>query len=127
MIRELNKRSLAYGVPGLLIQTVGSFAHLPLLIITGSVLLIVGLAYYSKAKGHSGFWGLFGLLNLIGLIVLVILRDRILNLEDIAEAGVVRKQAVRRAIFLWPILIFGLTIVVPVVIFLIIAFLGVGK
>ena len=123
MLRELNNRGLAYGVPGLAIQTVGSFAHLPLLTVIGSVLLVIGLAYYSKAKGHSGFWGLFGLLSLLGIIVLVVLKDRTLTAEVVQEA---RRRRVKRFI-MWPILILGLIIAVPVVIFLAVALLGIGK
>jgi hypothetical protein len=82
MIKELNKKSIAYGVPGLLIQSAGLFIH-PLISLTGTVLLIIGLAYYSKAKGRSGYFGFFGLLSWIGIIVLLCLKDRNLTPEEI--------------------------------------------
>ena len=42
-----------------------------------TVSLLIGLAYYAKAKGHSPWWGLFGLLSCIGILVLALLPDRL--------------------------------------------------
>ena len=65
MIAQYNRRSLALGIPGLLLQTAPIFhdalpAHgewVDMLIGLGSlagwVLLTVGLCYYAQAKGHS--------------------------------------------------------------------------
>jgi hypothetical protein len=45
--------------------------------VVGTVLLIIGLSMYAKAKGHNPAWGLMGLLSIIGLIVLAALPDRL--------------------------------------------------
>jgi len=50
-------------------------ALLALASLLGTVLFIIGLCYYAKAKGRSGWWGLMGFLSLIGLIVLACLKD----------------------------------------------------
>ena len=76
--------SFLFGVPGLVLQIAGRFvgdgdvlSGLPLLMsLVGTVLLIVGLGYYAKAKGRHLAWGLMGLLSIIGLIVLACLKDR---------------------------------------------------
>lgn len=68
MIKHFNRISLAVGVPGLLIQTLASIHHWPpnqqvvgtTLVLLGTGLLIVGLSYYAKAKGHHPAWGCSG-------------------------------------------------------------------
>ena len=50
---------------------IGSFVALG-----GSLLLIIGLGFYAKAKGRHPAWGLMGLLSLIGVLVLACLTDR---------------------------------------------------
>jgi hypothetical protein len=47
--------------------------------LAGTVLLIIGLGYYARAKGHSGWWGMLGLLSCLGLIILAFLPDRVPN------------------------------------------------
>jgi hypothetical protein len=76
MIQRLNRISLAWGIPGILLQNGGYFIRQPLVMVLGTVLLIVGLAYYAKAKGRSAAWCLMGFLSIIGLIVLACLKDR---------------------------------------------------
>lgn len=87
MDKRLNRISLAWGVPGLLVQVVGVILRntsgtesLPILgelvLLLGAVMLIVGLAYYAKGKGYHPAWGLLGLLSLIGFIVLGVMPDR---------------------------------------------------
>jgi len=88
MISHYNRRSLAIGVPGLLLQIVpilhdafpphGEWLHVltGLLTFAGLVMLVVGLCYYALAKGYSKWLGLLGLLSCIGLIVLACLPDR---------------------------------------------------
>ena len=93
MIPEYNSKSLAIGVPGLLMQIGGAVARGVLIRsgtevgpgllwatvgvqLLGSVLLIIGLGYYAKAKGYSGVLGLLGLLSCIGLIILAVLPDK---------------------------------------------------
>ena len=86
MIAEYNNKSLAFGVPGLVLQIGGniasSFSTDPTIaalggvaLIVGTILLIVGLAYYAIAKGRHPAWCLMGFLSIIGLIVLAYLKD----------------------------------------------------
>lgn len=75
-----------FGVPGIVLQFVGWLMQgdtipggspLGLVVqVVGTVLLIVGLSFYARAKGHHPAWGLMGLLSIIGLIVLAVLPDR---------------------------------------------------
>src|ERR1041385_9111044 len=97
MIAEYNRKSLALGVPGLLIQ-IGCTLLIRVLApksadhsdappewiaflllagtLIGAVLLIVGLGYYAKAKGYSGVLGLLELLSCLGLLILALLPDK---------------------------------------------------
>lgn len=111
MIKTLNNKSLTFGIPGLLIQSIFLFIN-PFIVLLGTILLIVGLAYYSKAKGHSGWFGLFGLLSWLGIIVLIALKDKYKTPEEI-EA---RKKTKPKDIILGIILGLGLIIGVPVII-----------
>jgi len=100
MIAKYNRRSLAIGVPGLLIQfacvilidacrtsseglATSSFLSIDTLLILGFllgiILLIAGLCYYSKAKGYSALLGLLGLASAPGLLILSCLPDRMKN------------------------------------------------
>lgn len=84
MIKHYNNISLAIGVPGLLLQTVAAFYEWPaseqvvgtLLVLAGTAMLLVGLAFYAKAKNQHPVWCLFGLLSIIGVIVLAVLRNK---------------------------------------------------
>ncbi|MEW6170106.1 MAG: hypothetical protein AB1472_00885 [Candidatus Omnitrophota bacterium] len=113
MIKELNKKSLIYGIPGLIIQSVFLFIN-PLISLLGSILLIIGLAYYAKAKGHSGYFGIFGILGIIGLLVLIPLKDKYLSKEEV----LVQKTTKRKDIILGILLGLGLIIGVPIIIFI---------
>ena len=93
MIARYNKLSLAWGVPGIILQIVGEIMRTSspqegvgkllagdpvigfLVTLAGTVLLLVGLAYYAKAKGRSPAWSLMAFLSLVGLIVLACLKD----------------------------------------------------
>jgi len=94
MIAEYNRKSLYWGIPGAFIQlggisvqasqasgdpgismTPAELAGARFVLLVGTVLLMIGLYYYAKAKGRNGFWGLFGLLGIIGVIVLACLKD----------------------------------------------------
>jgi hypothetical protein len=102
MIAKYNHKSLALGIPGLVLQIICVFstnmlaaraksgAPMPpeifawLLLagtLVGSILLIVGLCFYAKAKGYSAVLGLLGLLSCIGLLILAVLPDREKNAE----------------------------------------------
>ncbi len=73
MIKKYNNISLAWGIPGFVLQIAG--IGQPLVLSAGTVLLMIGLAYYAKAKGRSAAWCLMGFLPIIGLIVLAYLKD----------------------------------------------------
>lgn len=88
MDKRLNRISLWWGIPGLLVQAggvvidggsnaAGAGPELGgLMILVGAVMLIVGLGYYARAKGHHWVWGLLGLISLLGLIILGLMPDR---------------------------------------------------
>lgn len=75
MIKKYNNISLTWGAPGIIIQIVGKTAGIPIFLILGTVLLMVGLAYYAKSKGRSSAWCLAGFLSIFGLIILGLLKD----------------------------------------------------
>lgn len=99
MDAALNRKSLMLGVPGILLQIVGNivmrspelsnldpslavkpsaaleFGGLAIALI-GTALLILGLSWYARAKGHSGWWGLLGLASIFGLIALACIKDK---------------------------------------------------
>ena len=75
MIRKYNNISLAWGVPGLVIQTAGSLLQEYLMMWLGTLLFLIGLGYYAKAKGRHPAWCLMAFLSIIGLIVLGCLKD----------------------------------------------------
>jgi hypothetical protein len=84
MIARYNKLSFGFGIPGIILQIVGQLVRLSperetigsLTLLVGTVLLMIGLAYYAKAKGRSPAWCLMGFFSLIGLIVLACLKDK---------------------------------------------------
>ena len=88
MIQHYNSKSLALGIPGLLLQITPIFHDaLPphpewvdiltiVATLSGWVLVSLGLCYYAQAKGYSKWLGLLGLLSCIGLIILACLPDR---------------------------------------------------
>lgn len=93
MDSTLNRTSLLWGVPGLIIQAIAYVLAINsrnpvvallylLLTFVGTGLLLVGLAHYAKAKGHSPWWGLAGLLSCIGIVVLAALSDRCKPQQD---------------------------------------------
>lgn len=75
MIKKYNNVSLLVGVPGLILQAMGNIKGQPVILLAGSILLLIGFAYYAKAKGRHPAWCLMALLSLIGLIVLGCLKD----------------------------------------------------
>ncbi len=85
MTAEYNKKSFIFGIPGIVLQTAGCFIRTPegmstplgvIFVLVGTVLLLIGLTFYAKAKGRHPAWCLFGLLSIIGLIILVCLKDK---------------------------------------------------
>jgi len=61
---------------GFLLQTTGRLNKEPILNIIGTIILAVGLAIYSKAKGRNPTWGLMGLFSLLGIIILIFLESK---------------------------------------------------
>ena len=83
MIAKYNKISLAVGSPGIILQIAGIIMSSLLVQLLGTVLLLVGLVYYAKAKGRSPVWCLFAFLSIIGLIVLACLKDKSTDLPEL--------------------------------------------
>jgi hypothetical protein len=75
MIKKYNNISLAFGIPGLIVQVAGHIIQQEGVMLIGTALLLVGFAYYAKAKGRNPAWCLMAFLSFIGLIVLGILKD----------------------------------------------------
>ena len=97
MITKYNRRSLAFGIPGILLQ-MGWLALVLVLglnggshgkalpewaadlfefcILLGQILWIVGLCYYAMAKGYSAALGILGIFSCIGLLILFLLPDK---------------------------------------------------
>jgi len=47
-----------------------------LIILIGTILLLVGFAFYLKSKNRHLGWCLFALLSIFGWIVLILLKDK---------------------------------------------------
>jgi LPXTG-motif cell wall-anchored protein len=92
MSTQHRSKSLAFGIPGLILQ-IGCmtlsrilapktgehtewFALLAAGSLIGVLLLIVGLRHYAKAKGYGSEWGLLGIFSLLGILILVALPDK---------------------------------------------------
>ena len=86
MIAKHNRTSLLYGIPGALLQFPGPFLTeycwpeielLPKLVAgAGSILLLIGLSFYARAKNRSPGWCLLAFLSWFGILVLALLEDR---------------------------------------------------
>jgi hypothetical protein len=97
MITKYNRKSLAFGIPGILLQ-MGWLALIIVLglksgshgkalpewaaslfgfsIVLGEILWIVGLCYYAMAKGYRATLGVLGIFSWIGLLILFVLPDK---------------------------------------------------
>lgn len=82
MIKKHNTTSLIIGIPGLFVQIAGIIIGEGLLTIIGSVLLLIGFAFYAKAKGRSAFWCLWGGTSILGVIVLGCLKDKTIHVSS---------------------------------------------
>ena len=80
MIKRYNRISLTVGLPGAVIQFIGLEMRTPvghIVMAIGTILLMVGLVYYLKAKGHTPVWCLLAFLSWIGIIILFFFPDRL--------------------------------------------------
>ena len=91
MITKYNNISLVFGAPGIILQTAGTIMTDGmknenmiglLLLLLGSVLLLIGLGFYAKAKGRHPAWCLMAFLSFIGLVVLASLSDKTKNINQ---------------------------------------------
>lgn len=97
MITKYNRKSLTFGIPGILLHLgclvlfvvlglkdgshIKPFpewvATLVLLgMILGAILWLVGMCYYAMAKGHNAALGFLGLFSFFGLLILIALPDK---------------------------------------------------
>jgi hypothetical protein len=91
MTTKFNRKSLAFAVPGLLVQWgsligYGLFsdrAHAEWIAnlflvgyFGGTILLAIGLAEYADCKGRDPGWAAFGTVSLLGLVILLCLEDK---------------------------------------------------
>jgi hypothetical protein len=70
MIARYNRWSFVFGVPG-----VFTFSG-ALLLVFGTVLLMIGLVYYAKARGQSPAWCIAAFLSIFSLGLLLLLGDK---------------------------------------------------
>lgn len=75
MIRRYNRISLAWGIPGLVLQLPGIMGQRAFLAV-GTLAVLIACVYYAKAKGRHPAWGLLGFLSCLGLVGLAFLEDR---------------------------------------------------
>jgi hypothetical protein len=75
-----NAKSMMIGVPGLILQGVGTYVIGGVtgygVSVAGGILLILGLCFYARGKGYTMALGLLGLLSIVGLIILAVLPDK---------------------------------------------------
>ena len=64
-----------------------------LFLLSGTILLLIGFAFYAKAKGRHPAWSLLALLSIIGWLILILLRDKnpsLLHKENSERTGFVQ-------------------------------------
>jgi uncharacterized membrane protein YjjP (DUF1212 family) len=89
MIARYNRWSFVFGAPGIILQIAGTFigpwgpAYSSILL--GTVLLMIGLGYYAKAKGQSFAWCAAGFLSVLGLLLLLLLEDKSESTQGVGE------------------------------------------
>jgi hypothetical protein len=90
MIRDFNRKSFYWGIPGLVTQYVGiavaidkdSQIVLHPLFWIGTGLLMTGLAYYAKSRRRHPAWCILGFFGIFGLIALAFLKDKDLTKSE---------------------------------------------
>ena len=86
MIKKYNNYSLLFGVPGLIVQTYSTVINSNLLFLAGTLLIITGLFFYTKAKARHPLFCLFGFFSIIGWLILAALPDKS-GSEELKEKG----------------------------------------
>ena len=77
MIKRYNNLSLKIAIPGIALQLIGGYMlGGEQLILAGTVMVIVGLAFYAKAKGRNPAWCLVGGISCLGLLIMALLKDK---------------------------------------------------
>jgi len=87
MIKRHHHIGFALNIPGMILQFAGTYMLRDegleeaqaltalVMVVVGTLLSVMGLAFYAKAKGHSAAYGLLGVMGIFGLIVLGSLKD----------------------------------------------------
>jgi|HubBroStandDraft_5_1064220.scaffolds.fasta_scaffold314410_1 hypothetical protein len=103
MITKYNRKSLAFGIPGILLQT-GWLALIIVLglkdgshskpfpewvtalfgfsMVLGAILWLIASCYYAMAKGYNAAVGFLGIFSWIGLLILFVLPDKAKDLKQ---------------------------------------------
>ncbi|HET6329664.1 MAG TPA: hypothetical protein VFF76_02660 [Holophagaceae bacterium] len=82
MITTYNRKSLMFGVPGLVLQYGGLFLAVDFFLVgvlgmfTGTILLFVGLGFYLKAKNRNLAWAVLIFIPILGILLLALLVDK---------------------------------------------------
>ncbi|AUX44679.1 hypothetical protein SOCE26_061460 [Sorangium cellulosum] len=80
-LKRLNTMSFAFGLPGLVLQSIGRTTDNVLLALGGAVLFVIALVNYAKMRGRNGALGLLGLFTCVGLAILYFLPKLCLNCQ----------------------------------------------
>ena len=90
MIKKYNNLSFLFGIPGIILQVAGVMmaekttapgqeinpeGWALVAVLAGTLMFLVGLAYYAKAKGRSPAWCLLAFFSCFGLLILYFLKD----------------------------------------------------
>lgn len=100
MIKKHNNLSLSIGIPGIIIQAYGAIAHIPIIQLAGTILVLIGFYYYAKAKGRHPAFCLLAFLSIIGLMILACLKDESGSDEVPSEGGTAKGCLIIFLIFL---------------------------
>ncbi|MFH1732293.1 MAG: hypothetical protein ABIF82_11675 [Planctomycetota bacterium] len=103
--KRLERRSLWFGAPGLIMLLVcGAIVSnteepsgaVILLALVGFVLLCIGLGLAAKSKGYPGYYGLLGFFTLFGIIILAVLPDKLAEQAKDDEIRKLRRRLAQR-------------------------------
>ena len=123
------KYSALFCAVGFVLQTTGRLNKEAILNIIGTIILIVGLAIYSKAKGRDSVLGLMGFFSLLGIIILIFLKNKRENFEneskeiDLFSIGMLPSKKDIRMYTLLGIPMFGISLFSIMIIFIPLSYL----